>query len=310
MSEMGTAVEIPRPPRAGVWVPGLGNTDLEFVQKLVGRSIADEATLYELPPADSLASNQAERRIRGRSTICIPDTRGVMNVGQPWAFAPGRSVFVVGGIHGARTALGLGSAQVMQVAIPETSGPWLQERLQLFRPTGVPVFLESYELSLRDVATAIVYPDLQTVSSTAPTRNPNAEARFKTIFRRGREERFEDGMESEFSKELESLIRAYGPSSREVLARLLEDDRVSARVWGEAMRCLGRFDDPGSYEARLWVIEKGLTSGSALVRDGAALGLASMDDPSAIPYLQRAIDSETLGGLRADMQEVVSQLTR
>jgi hypothetical protein len=178
-------------------------------------------------------------------------------------------------------------------------------------------FLLSAQTSLRcnaliseDGRIPVAFPVAPAISATVPARDLETEARFKAAFQRAREERFEDGMESEFSNELESLVETYGSTARNVLARLLEDEGVSARVWGEAMRSLGRSDDRPSREARLWVLEKGLTSSSAFVRDGAALGLASMDDPSAIPYLQRAISSEKLEGLRADMQEVLLQLTR
>jgi hypothetical protein len=152
-------------------------------------------------------------------------------------------------------------------------------------------------------------PAALAVSATVPVRDLEAEARFKAVFQRGRDERFEDGMENEFSQELESLLTAYGSRSKEILSRLLEDESISEEVWAEAMRWLGRFDDPTSHDARLWLLEKGLSSRSAYVRDGAALGLASLDHPSAIPYLERAIHSENIAELRADMQEVLSQLT-
>jgi hypothetical protein len=152
-------------------------------------------------------------------------------------------------------------------------------------------------------------PTALAVNATVPVRDLDAEARFQAAFQRGRDERFEDGMENEFSQELESLLKAYGSRSKEILSRLLEDESVSEEVWGEAMRWLGRFDDAASHDARLWLLEKGLSSRSAYVRHSAALGLASLDHPSAIPYLQRAIRYESIPELCADMQEVLSQLT-
>jgi hypothetical protein len=197
------------------------------------------------------------------------------------------------------------SAQLLDVVRPSERGA-----IQLLLPRDVFVFSERMG-SLESLFASEANPSTLALpaSATAPARNIDAEGRFRTAFQRSAEERFEDGMESEFSKELELLVKAYGPSSKDILSRLLEDDSVSAKAWGEAMRWLGRFDDRASHEARLWVLEKGLTAHSAFVRDGAALGLASMDDPSAIPYLQRAIDSEKVGGLREDLQEVLSQLT-
>jgi hypothetical protein len=147
-----------------------------------------------------------------------------------------------------------------------------------------------------------------TENSTVPVRDKEAEARFRFVFQRGAEEEFEDGMESEFSRELESLVTIYGSASKPILARLLDDAEISPRVWAEALRWLGRLHDPASHEARLWVLEKGLSSMFPIVRDGAALGLSSMDDPAAIPYLQRAVDSEVIAELRTDMEQILSQL--
>jgi hypothetical protein len=189
------------------------------------------------------------------------------------------------------------TGEIPRVMFVETSGLWDRQA----RSFGMHFY--------QTIATAKTPLVVQSVNTTAPSRNQGAETRFKAAFQRGRQERFEDGMESNFSAELESLVRTYGPSSKEILAGLLEDNGVSAEVWGEAMRCLGRLDDPASQEARLWLLEKGLTSRSAFVRDSAALGLASMDHPSAIPYLQRAIEAEKIAELRADMNEVLAQLT-
>ena len=139
-------------------------------------------------------------------------------------------------------------------------------------------------------------------------KDRDAESRFETIFQNARELQFEDGIETEFSREMIALVKAYGPMSRDILARLFEDKRMSPEVLSEALRWLGRMDDERSYETRLWLLERGLTSPAALVRDGATLGLASMDDPRAIPYLSDAIHSEKLTELRKDMGQVLAQL--
>lgn len=157
--------------------------------------------------------------------------------------------------------------------------------------------------------TSVACQTTPATSATSPTNDSFAVKQFDAVFRRATEERFEDGMESEFSQELESLVRSYGLSSKGILSLLLADESVSPRVWGEAMRSLGRMDDPTSREARLWILENGLIARSAVIRDGAVLGLASMNDSNAIPYLEKAVRSEKLSGLRADMQEVLVQLT-
>lgn len=148
----------------------------------------------------------------------------------------------------------------------------------------------------------------ETENLTLPMTDQEAELRFESLFRSARESHFEDGMESEFSRYLISLVQAYGPVSKDILARLIEDRTISPEVLSEALRWLGRMEGESTYEARLWLLEKGLNSPDATVRDGAALGLASMDDPRAIPYLEAAIQAEKLTDLRHDMEEVLDQL--
>src|SRR5262249_31116079 len=111
----------------------------------------------------------------------------------------------------------------------------------------------------------------------------------KALFREAKEVAFEDGMETEFSKELIRLVKRHGKSAMEVVTALLVNDNFNAEVSSEALRWLGRMDHPSSYRDRLWLLERSLFSPSVLIRDGAALGLASLDDPHAIPYLRQAI---------------------
>lgn len=279
MNNACMAITVPYLAEASDWVDGLGSTDRpRFIRDLFGNG--SPATHYpdSLILVNSFAGQSiANIRQLGLSTSGGPIFAFPQELEEP---AP-----IVG------TATG-------EVVFVETSGLWDQQ----VRSFGMHFY--------HPMATTKTPLVVQSVNTTAPSRNQDAEKRFRTAFQRGREERFEDGMESDFSNELESLVRTYGPNSKQILARLLEDKSISGRVWGEAMRCLGRLDDSGSYGARLWVLEKGLSSDSELIRDGAALGLASMDDLNAIPYLERAVRSETFGSLRSDMQDVLSQLTR
>ena len=130
----------------------------------------------------------------------------------------------------------------------------------------------------------------------------------KTLFQNAQAVNFEDGMESDFSKELVRLVRQYGRLAMEVITTLIVNDNVAAEVTAEALRWLGRMDHLPSHHDRLWLLEKCLFSSSVLVRDGAALGLASLDDPQAIPYLQQAIQREKYPSLRGDLEQVRDQL--
>lgn len=130
----------------------------------------------------------------------------------------------------------------------------------------------------------------------------------KALFREARSLTFEDGMENDFSRELVHLVRQYGKTAMAVITSLTVNDNVNAEVAAETLRWLGRVDHPLSHHDRLWLLERSLFSTSVLVRDGAALGLASLDDPHAIPYLRQAIDHEKYASLREDLKQVHYQL--
>lgn len=130
----------------------------------------------------------------------------------------------------------------------------------------------------------------------------------RALFAEGKEESFEDGMESEFSGRLLSLLEEHGNAAMEPLAHLIVYQKVNPEVAAEALRWVGRVEDPGSYQYRRWLLEQALNCASPAVRDGACLGLASMDDPHARVYLKRAITREGCPELREDMEQVLDQL--
>jgi len=146
-------------------------------------------------------------------------------------------------------------------------------------------------------------------NSTVQQRRPERiEQKIEDLFKSAKEQVFEDGMESEFSKELISLVEKYGDVAMEVLAHLIVYEKVNAEVASEALRWLGRMDHTPSYRYRLWLLERSLRCSSARVRDGAVLGLASLDDPDAITHLKQAIQRERVEELRKDMEQVILQL--
>jgi hypothetical protein len=139
-------------------------------------------------------------------------------------------------------------------------------------------------------------------------RPPELAENFRCLFISAKDEIFEDGMESEFSKGLTALIRKYGNDALAELAYFIVYEKASPEVTGEALRWLGLMDHPLSYHWRLWLLERSLSSRSARIRDGAVLGLAFLDDPDAVPYLRQAVDREPVKELRADMEQVLAQL--
>lgn len=138
--------------------------------------------------------------------------------------------------------------------------------------------------------------------------NPDAIGEAKNLFRGARGQRFENGMESPFSRDLVSLVKEHGDVAVKAIAEIVFSEEAHAEVIGEALHWLGDIDDPKSDSSRLDLLEKSLKSPSPSVRDGAALGIAFLDNPHAIPFLQDAIKQEKHPGLRQDLQQVLDQL--
>ncbi len=167
-------------------------------------------------------------------------------------------------------------------------------------------------LQVMDVVTASMAPH-----AAAPSRGRilNLEESFEKIrqeaqnlFRGARGQRFENGLESAFSRDLVSLVKKHGDVAVKAIAEIVLSEEAHAEVIGEALHWLGDIDDPKSYSSRLDLLEKSLKSPSPSVRDGAALGIAFLDNPHAIPFLQDAIKQEKHPGLRQDLQQVLDQL--
>lgn len=123
-----------------------------------------------------------------------------------------------------------------------------------------------------------------------------------------REEAFEDGMESQFSKSLISYIKRYGNAAVQVLTEYVLSKHVNAEIASEILRWIGHIEDVSTIESRLWLLGRSLLSPSSRVRDAATLGIAFLNDPQAIPLLEAAIERERIQELREDMEQILEDL--
>lgn len=144
--------------------------------------------------------------------------------------------------------------------------------------------------------------------------NPTAvsvplEQQLQTLFEAAHDEVFETGVESELSTRLVYIIKQQGESALDSIANIILSEKANSEAAWEALRWLGKMDDAPSHEARLLLLERCLlTSHSIGIKDGAVLGLASMDDPKAIPGLEKALEQETNSEFRPDIKQVLQQL--
>ena len=139
-------------------------------------------------------------------------------------------------------------------------------------------------------------------------KQPELDSELKDLFALSRGENFEDDIESAFSRNLVALIEKHENIAIDLISDLIASGNVDLEVASEALRWVGHIENSATYQARLQLLERSLFSLSARIRDGAILGLASMDDPASIRYVKEAIRRETIGELRQSIQQLLEQL--
>jgi hypothetical protein len=168
--------------------------------------------------------------------------------------------------------------------------------------------IAQYQIQDIDAHTVNYYGASVESSTTESVSTDLLNTQVNSIFSGAKEEIFEDGMESDFSRNLSEFIVSFGHSAVETIIPIILSERTNTEVASEAFRVLGRLNHKTTYRDRLWLLERGLYSTSARVRDGAILGLAFLNDPLAIAPLKSAIERDPNSDLRKDMEQVLAQL--
>lgn len=133
-------------------------------------------------------------------------------------------------------------------------------------------------------------------------------AKLEEIFGNAEHEEFEDGFMSEFSKELSSLAEKHWRVVHAYISNTINSNDYSAMVLSEALITISEIEERATRGQRLRILRQALLSHSPDVRDGATIGIANMDDPVAISWLQSAIEVEPNGILKQNMQLAIDQL--
>jgi hypothetical protein len=139
-------------------------------------------------------------------------------------------------------------------------------------------------------------------------RDPRVELEVLSCFDCSNLEEIGDGMTIRLGKNITSVVEKYSSSAIDVLAAIVSSENPPAEVLSHVLRWLGRMKHPTSFRKRLWLLRLSLRSPSAVIRDGAALGLAALGSRLAIPSLRAAIERERIPSLRSDLQQVLIQL--
>ncbi len=152
-------------------------------------------------------------------------------------------------------------------------------------------------------------PSLLNSTDRARGTSRLVESRFVSAVALAGEEWFEDGVESRFSRTLSTLLHTYGDAAVAEVEIFLGSPNVNMEVAVEAAQWLGEVDHPASRRYRRTLLEKTLLAATAIrLRHGAAAGIASMDDPSLLGVVMKALDRESNRGLRHFLELVADQL--
>jgi hypothetical protein len=133
---------------------------------------------------------------------------------------------------------------------------------------------------------------------------PEVKARLDSILDRVRGEIIEDGMTNTIALKLPQLVADHYRSVLPAIAALTDGRRTSATVTAELLKEVGRLRNAASHLDRRWLLEHALWSPNPAARDGAAVGLAWLQDPGAAPSVRIAAEREQIPQLRADLEEV------
>jgi hypothetical protein len=122
------------------------------------------------------------------------------------------------------------------------------------------------------------------------------------------DEVFFDGMESRLSFGLKHLLGVGGNATIQAIRSLIDSGSVNVEAVGEILRVFGDFDDRTTHLSRLSVLLECLRSRDSRIRDAASIGIASLDDPSALKEVEEAVEREPILDLRQDLQLILDQL--
>lgn len=119
----------------------------------------------------------------------------------------------------------------------------------------------------------------------------------------------EPGFSNAFSEGLEQAIAEHGEAALTEIAQVILGEESKPSIAMEALQYVGHAESGKFLNERRKMLERCLLeSGSAWVRDGAGLGIASLNDARSIDSLERAINMESSRALKEDLTLVLDQL--
>jgi len=202
---------------------------------------------------------------------------------------------------------------------PETSPRAALDALAEFLRSDAALWKDAFELAravrFRAPSPGIIgirssWTDTSTLPREAldPDVWSRAEEVFQVLSYQAREENFEDGHDSEFSRGLRMFLDVFGRYGLDVLEQYCLEESANTGVLEETFRQLGLIVDGPTLNRRFDLFVKGLNHPAASIRDSAAIGLAYLGDKRAPSLLRKAISREASNELREAFQQMLEEL--
>lgn len=128
------------------------------------------------------------------------------------------------------------------------------------------------------------------------------------VFNDAKDETFYDGFDSHFSESISQFILDFGVPAVLVIGKILESNFRASETAEETLRQMGKIVDKRTHTTRLALLLRKLSSPNPRIRDAASIGIASLDDPAAIPLLQRAVETEQSAWVRTNLALTLKQI--
>lgn len=117
-----------------------------------------------------------------------------------------------------------------------------------------------------------------------------------------------DGMTPRLGVKIATCLQTFGDASLVNIAAAALRGTADPDALSHALRWIGRLRDQETFHGRLLLLTRTLEAPSAIVRDGAGLGLVELGSRAALPALTAAIDKEANNSLREDLEQVAAYL--
>ena len=147
-------------------------------------------------------------------------------------------------------------------------------------------------------------------TATAYHENHEFEAEIDRILSIAEDEGFEDGMYGRASESLGAFVSIYTAAGVQQLTTRLTSASANQGVAANVVRMLAQIKDERSFNDRVYIAECLLYSALPLARDAGAIALGDLANERSIPALRRAIEAESIPGLKSDMQASLDELIK